>query len=66
MKMVTPQVTGFRVQAINEGRRFGSRYSPAWTVGIGGDQASATASFPNPEPSPPAQLLKMNLIFTTL
>jgi hypothetical protein len=44
------QVSGFRVQAINEGRRHSSRHSHAWTIGAGVNQAPATASFLNPEP----------------
>ena len=58
--MVTTQVSGFRVQAINEGRRHDSRHplsclpaegsAQAGTNGAGGDQASATAFFLNPEP----------------
>jgi len=38
-----------RIQAI-KGSRHRSRHHPAWTIGAGGHQAPATASFPNPEP----------------
>ena len=59
---VTTQVSGFRVQAINKGRRHSSPHPPAWTMGAGGDQAPATASFLNLEPSPP-ELLPGNHLF---
>jgi hypothetical protein len=45
--------SGFRVQAINVGSRHSSHHPPAWTMGAGGDQAQAIASFLNPEPLPP-------------
>jgi hypothetical protein len=54
--IVTTQVSGFRVQAINEGLRHTSRHPLEWTIGAGGDQTPATASFLNPEPLPPEQL----------
>jgi hypothetical protein len=46
----TPQVSGFRVQEMKEGRRRSFRHPPAWAIGAGGDQAPATAFLLNPEP----------------
>jgi hypothetical protein len=47
---ITPQVSGFRVKAINEGRHHGSRHPPSGTIVAGIDQAPAVAFFLNPEP----------------
>jgi hypothetical protein len=47
---VTAQVSGFRVQAINEERGHGSIHPATWTIGAGGDPTPATTSFLNPEP----------------
>jgi hypothetical protein len=56
---ITPQVSGFRVQAINKGEKPYFWPCSAWTIGAGGDQAClrathrqapAKASFLNPEP----------------
>ena len=57
---VTTQVSGLRVQAINEEGRHSSRHAPAWTMGAGGDQAPAIASFLNPEPLNPRHLSSCN------
>ena len=50
---VPSQVSGFRVQAINEDRRHNPRPPPACRNRASCDQAPATASFLNSEPSPP-------------